>query len=50
MYACARQFLHDLHLFACKLHGDILQVPAAVSAIKINSVRSYRRMPAGPPL
>jgi tRNA pseudouridine55 synthase len=30
-----------------KLRGDILQVPAAVSAIKINGVRSYRRVGAG---
>ena len=30
-----------------KLRGDILQVPAAVSAIKINGVRSYRRVRAG---
>jgi tRNA pseudouridine55 synthase len=29
------------------LRGDILQVPAAVSAIKINGVRSYRRVRAG---
>jgi tRNA pseudouridine55 synthase len=27
--------------------GDILQVPAAVSAIKINGVRSYKRVRAG---
>jgi tRNA pseudouridine55 synthase len=30
-----------------RLRGDILQVPAAVSAIKINGVRSYRRVRAG---
>ena len=30
-----------------ELHGDILQVPAAVSAIKIDGVRSYRRVRAG---
>jgi tRNA pseudouridine55 synthase len=30
-----------------ELRGDILQVPAAVSAIKINGVRSYRRVRAG---
>jgi tRNA pseudouridine55 synthase len=30
-----------------KLRGDILQVPAAVSAIKIDGVRSYRRVRAG---
>jgi tRNA pseudouridine55 synthase len=29
------------------LRGDILQVPTAVSAIKINGVRSYRRVRAG---
>jgi tRNA pseudouridine55 synthase len=33
-----------------KLRGDILQVPAAVSAIKINGVRSYRRVRAGEPV
>jgi tRNA pseudouridine55 synthase len=32
------------------LRGDILQVPAAVSAIKINGVRSYRRVRAGQPV
>jgi tRNA pseudouridine55 synthase len=32
---------------AKKLRGDILQVPAAVSAIKISGVRSYRRVRAG---
>jgi tRNA pseudouridine55 synthase len=30
-----------------KLRGDILQVPAAVSAIKVDGVRSYRRVRAG---
>jgi len=30
-----------------KLRGDILQVPSAVSAIKISGVRSYRRVRAG---
>jgi tRNA pseudouridine55 synthase len=30
-----------------KLQGDILQVPAAVSAIKINGVCSCRRVRAG---
>lgn len=30
-----------------ELHGDIFQVPAAVSAIKIDGVRSYRRVRAG---
>ena len=34
---------------AC-LRGDILQVPAAVSAIKINGVRSYRQVRAGQPV
>jgi tRNA pseudouridine55 synthase len=29
------------------LRGDILQVPSAVSAIKINGVRAYRRVRAG---
>jgi tRNA pseudouridine55 synthase len=29
------------------LRGDILQVPSAVSAIKVNGVRSYRRVRAG---
>jgi tRNA pseudouridine55 synthase len=29
------------------LRGDIFQVPAAVSAIKVNGVRSYRRVRAG---
>jgi tRNA pseudouridine55 synthase len=33
-----------------KLRGDILQVPSAVSAIKINGVRSYRRVRAGQPV
>jgi tRNA pseudouridine55 synthase len=33
-----------------KLRGDILQVPAAVSAIKINGIRSYRRVRAGQPV
>jgi tRNA pseudouridine55 synthase len=33
-----------------RLRGDILQVPAAVSAIKINGVRSYRRVRAGQPV
>jgi tRNA pseudouridine55 synthase len=32
------------------LRGEILQVPAAVSAIKINGVRSYRRVRAGQPV
>jgi tRNA pseudouridine55 synthase len=30
-----------------KLRGDILQVPAAVSAIKVNGIRSYRRVRSG---
>ena len=33
-----------------QLHDDILQVPAAVSAIKIDGVRSYRRVRAGQPV
>ena len=33
-----------------ELRGDILQVPAAVSAIKIDGVRSYRRVRAGQPV
>jgi tRNA pseudouridine55 synthase len=33
-----------------RLRGNILQVPAAVSAIKINGVRSYRRVRAGQPV
>jgi len=41
--------LDDAHIEAAmaKLRGDILQVPAAVSAIKINGVRSYQRVRAG---
>jgi tRNA pseudouridine55 synthase len=37
----------DIEAAMATLRGDILQVPAAVSAIKINGVRSYRRMRAG---
>ena len=37
----------DIEGAMVKLRGDILQVPAAVSAIKINGVRSYRRVRAG---
>jgi tRNA pseudouridine55 synthase len=33
-----------------ELRGDIFQVPAAVSAIKINGVRSYRRVRVGQPV
>ena len=33
--------------FACKTAGDILQVRSAVSAIKIDGVRSYRRVRVG---
>jgi tRNA pseudouridine55 synthase len=40
----------DLEAAMARLHGDILQVPAAVSAIKINGVRSYRRVRAGEPV
>jgi tRNA pseudouridine55 synthase len=47
MHACARKFLHDFPLFACKTAGDILQVRSAVSAIKIGGVRSYRRVRVG---
>jgi tRNA pseudouridine55 synthase len=37
----------DIEAAMAKLRGEILQVPAAVSAIKINGVRSYRRVRAG---
>jgi tRNA pseudouridine55 synthase len=37
----------EIEAVMAKLRGDILQVPAAVSAIKINGVRSYRRVRAG---
>jgi tRNA pseudouridine55 synthase len=37
----------DIEGAMARLRGDILQVPAAVSAIKINGVRSYRRVRAG---
>jgi tRNA pseudouridine55 synthase len=41
--------LHEAEIKAAiaGLRGDILQVPAAVSAIKIDGVRSYRRVRAG---
>jgi tRNA pseudouridine55 synthase len=37
----------EIEAAMAELRGDILQVPAAVSAIKINGVRSYRRVRAG---
>jgi tRNA pseudouridine55 synthase len=37
----------DIEAAMAQLRGDILQVPAAVSSIKINGVRSYRRVRAG---
>jgi tRNA pseudouridine55 synthase len=37
----------DIEAAMARLRGDILQVPAAVSAIKINGVRSYQRVRAG---
>jgi tRNA pseudouridine55 synthase len=37
----------DIEAAMAGLRGDILQVPATVSAIKINGVRSYRRVRAG---
>jgi tRNA pseudouridine55 synthase len=37
----------DIEAAMAKLRGDIHQVPAAVSAIKIDGVRSYRRVRAG---
>jgi tRNA pseudouridine55 synthase len=40
----------DIEAAIARLRGDILQVPAAVSAIKINGVRSYRRVRAGQPV
>jgi tRNA pseudouridine55 synthase len=40
----------EIETAMAKLRGDILQVPAAVSAIKINGVRSYRRVRAGQPV
>jgi tRNA pseudouridine55 synthase len=40
----------EIEAAMAKLRGDILQVPAAVSAIKINGVRSYRRVRAGQPV
>jgi tRNA pseudouridine55 synthase len=40
----------EIEAAMAKLRGDILQAPAAVSAIKINGVRSYRRVRAGEPV
>jgi tRNA pseudouridine55 synthase len=40
----------EIEAAMAKLRGDILQVPAAVSAIKINGVRSYKRVRAGEPV
>ena len=37
----------EIEAAMARLRGDILQVPAAVSAIKIDGVRSYRRVRAG---
>jgi tRNA pseudouridine55 synthase len=37
----------EIETAMAELRGDILQVPATVSAIKINGVRSYRRVRAG---
>jgi tRNA pseudouridine55 synthase len=37
----------EIEAAMAELRGDILQVPAAVSAIKIDGVRSYRRVRAG---
>jgi tRNA pseudouridine55 synthase len=37
----------EIEAAIARLRGDILQVPAAVSAIKINGVRSFRRVRAG---
>jgi tRNA pseudouridine55 synthase len=37
----------EIEAAMAELRGDILQVPSAVSAIKINGVRSYRRVRAG---
>jgi len=37
----------EIEAAMARLRGDILQVPAAVSAIKIKGVRSYRRVRAG---
>jgi tRNA pseudouridine55 synthase len=37
----------EIEAAVAKLRGDILQVPSAVSAIKINGVRSYRRVRTG---
>lgn len=40
----------EIEAAMAELRGDILQVPSAVSAIKINGVRSYRRVRAGQPV
>jgi tRNA pseudouridine55 synthase len=40
----------EIEAAMARLRGNILQVPAAVSAIKINGVRSYRRVRAGQPV
>jgi tRNA pseudouridine55 synthase len=40
----------EIEAAMARLRGEILQVPAAVSAIKINGVRSYRRVRAGQPV
>jgi tRNA pseudouridine55 synthase len=37
----------EIEAAMANLRGDILQVPSAISAIKINGVRSYRRVRAG---
>ncbi|GAA0722174.1 tRNA pseudouridine(55) synthase TruB [Dactylosporangium roseum] len=37
----------DLHAGLAPLRGEILQVPSAVSAIKVDGVRSYHRVRAG---
>jgi tRNA pseudouridine55 synthase len=39
--------LVDIHAALLALTGEILQVPSAVSAIKINGVRSYARVRSG---
>jgi tRNA pseudouridine55 synthase len=40
----------EIEAAMARQRGDILQVPAAVSAIKIEGVRSYRRVRAGQPV
>jgi tRNA pseudouridine55 synthase len=40
----------EIEAAVARLRGDVLQVPAAVSAIKIDGVRSYRRVRAGEPV